>query len=305
MPAFWACRACMRRVILSHSLRAQLRLESSIMVGMTGKKRIVNTVVRDCLYLNWALPLAELPQPPSPLRYEVHEVDREELVFVSALLFRHESLHFEGLPELRVSYPQFHLRLHVIDHDEMSAVWLRHILVPAWFVPGIRLFGRQPAEAGRFRFPRPSRELDREQWRWVVSRGSSFAVTAHQASPRLGPGPRLGTWQQMVDSVRLRERAYVTTQGGIRCISTRQRSVPLWPVDASIESYELLEASKALAGVERWPELHSSWLCPEIPFSFELGRETSGVELRRSAVPVAPDPAMFRSPSPWARKTAA
>lgn len=272
---------------------------------MINKGKIVKTVVRDCLYLNWAFPLKTLPAPPDPLRYEVHSVHREQFVFGSALLFRNESLHFEGLPALKISYPQFHLRLHVLDHDEVPAVWLRHILVPGWVLPGVRWFGQQPAQAGLFRFPRPSVELDLDEWRWEVSRGRSLVVLARQASPRVGPGPTLGSWQQVVDCLRLRERAYVAGATGIRVIQTSQRSVPLWPVKASLEKLSLLRTSKALRGVTEWPELHSSWICPEIPFTLDMGRETAGAKMRRSAAPIAPDPAMFGAPSSGSRKSAA
>ena len=32
----------------------------------------LRTRIRDCLYLNWAIPASWLPPPPSPLRYEIH-----------------------------------------------------------------------------------------------------------------------------------------------------------------------------------------------------------------------------------------
>jgi hypothetical protein len=282
-----------------------LRLDFEKDTSVTVKGKIVNTVVRDCLYLNWAFPQASLPDPPEPLRYEVHSVDRESYVFVSALLFRHESLHLESFPALKISYPQFHLRLHVLDHDDLPAVWLRHVLVPNWVLPGVRWFGQQPARGGRFRFPSPSSELDRDEWRWEVSRGRALVVAARQSSPRVGSGPSLGSWQQVVDCLRMRARAYVNTATGVRAINTNQRSVALWPVRVSFEEIGLLRSSEALVGAAEWPNLHSSWICPEIPFSFELGRETVAAKMGRPTVPVAPDPAMFRSPSSGARRPAA
>lgn len=272
---------------------------------MTNKGKTVKTVVRDCLYLNWAFPLDTLPEPPDPLRYEVHSLQQDRFVFGSVLLFRHESLHIESLPVLKISFPQFHLRLHVLDHDEVPAVWLRHILVPGWVVPGLRWLGQQPAEAARFRFPRPSIELDLDTWRWEVVRGDSLVVSARQASPRVGSGPTLGSWQQVVDCVRLRERAYVAGAAGLRAIHTSQRSVPLWPMDASLEEVSLLRTSKALRGVDNWPDLHSAWICPEIPFTFEMAHETVGAnKMRRPAAPVAPDPAMFGSTTRSSHKSA-
>ena len=272
---------------------------------MTSKGKTFSTVVRDCLYLNWAMPLESLPNLPEPLRYEVHGDRGDGVVFASALLFRHESLHFAGVPMLRLSYPQFHLRLHVLDHNDRPAVCLNHILVPTWVVPGVRLLAHQPAVSGRFRYPRPSFELDSEQWKWEVRRNGSLAVAARQASPRVGPGPTLGTWEQVVDCFRMRNRAYVTSTTGLRAIDTTQRSVPLWPVEAEFEDLSLLQTSSVLSGVSEWPDLHSSWICPEIPFTFEMGREAVRAKLRPAAAPVAPDPAMFGSAKPQSRRSAA
>src|SRR4029079_191795 len=72
---------------------------------------MLRTLVRDCLFLNWALPASALPEPASPLRYQLHSWQGEDWVFASAVLFHQEGLHFEGLPLPRLSYPQFNLRL--------------------------------------------------------------------------------------------------------------------------------------------------------------------------------------------------
>jgi hypothetical protein len=36
---------------------------------------------------------------------------------------------------------------------------------------------------------------------------------------------------------------------------------------------------------DAWPEVHSAWLCPEIPLNFELGGAEKGVLPRRVPAP--------------------
>src|SRR4051794_15661183 len=71
-----------------------------------GVSSMLRTTVRDCLYLNWALPAEALPVPPKPLRYQIHSWQGRDWVFASALLFHQDSLHFTALPRLRLGYPQ-------------------------------------------------------------------------------------------------------------------------------------------------------------------------------------------------------
>ncbi len=71
--------------------------------------------VRDCLYLNWALPVEGLPEPAPPLRYQLHSWQGRDWVFASALLFHQDAIQLSALPLLRVGYPQFNLRLCVLD----------------------------------------------------------------------------------------------------------------------------------------------------------------------------------------------
>src|SRR5204862_1950838 len=77
----------------------------------------LQTVVRDCLFLNWALRPEDLPEPPEPLRYEVLTGPQGDFVFVSAVLFRQEGMHFPNLPLPRLSYPQCNVRTYVLDGD--------------------------------------------------------------------------------------------------------------------------------------------------------------------------------------------
>lgn len=233
----------------------------------------LRTTVLDGLYLNWALPLAEVPAPPSPLRYEVHRWQGGETVFASALLFRQQGLHLPLLPLVRLSYPQLNLRLYVTDGDGVSSVLFRTVLVPGWVVPAARLIGRQPASPARFRFPRPSRQLGAESWLWRVRRrGAGLEVEAGQGPPAVGEGPELGSWDETVRYFRERRRGYAMAAGKLRRVETEQPRVAVWPVTAAVSDRGLLGAGlgPGLAGRE-WPPLHSAWLCPEIPFTFELG----------------------------------
>lgn len=239
---------------------------------------VLHTVVRDCLYLNWALPRAALPAPPESLRYEVHRQGEEELVFVSALLFRQDGLRPGWLP-LRLSYPQFNLRSYVVDGEGMPAVLFEQLLVPSWVTPAARWVGGVPCRAAALRYPRPSESAGAEGWSWRVARTdrSRFDVMARQAAPVAGVGPDLGDWQRTTDYFRRRDRGYLGGAGGLRRIDTAQRPVPLWPVQAQVRETSLLTACWPAA--LDWPPLHSSWLCPEIPLTFEL------VAARRAAVP--------------------
>ncbi|HTQ79664.1 MAG TPA: DUF2071 domain-containing protein, partial [Thermoanaerobaculia bacterium] len=105
---------------------------------------MLQSVVRDCLYLNWALPAAALPPLPPPLRYQLHPFQGEDHAFASAVLFQQEGLHLARLPSLRLSYPQCNLRLYVLDGDGVPSVLFCSMLMPLWLVPGVRLLSHQP-----------------------------------------------------------------------------------------------------------------------------------------------------------------
>ena len=130
--------------------------------------------VRDCLYLNWALPAEALPEPPAPLRYQVHTWQGQDWVFASALLFHQDAVHLAALPLLRVGYPQFNLRFYVLDKEGIPSVLFRRMLMPAWVAPGVRLVSHQPALAARLDFPRPSADAGDGPWSWRVERGGTL-----------------------------------------------------------------------------------------------------------------------------------
>jgi hypothetical protein len=252
--------------------------QSTMMLEMT---------VRDCLYLNWALPADALPEPPRPLRYQVHPWQGRDYVFVSALLFHQDAVHLSVLPILRLGYPQLNLRLYVLDGDGVPSVLFHRMLMPSWVVPGVRLITHQPAARARLDFPRPSREIGEDPWVWKVVRGGSLEVRAWQDSPRIGEGPRIGTWEQTVRYFYERPRGYVQGTGALHRMDVIHPTADTWPLRVELSGDDLLSRMLPLEGVGTngggvggvggvggpvpWPGLHSSWLCPEIPFVFELG----------------------------------
>ncbi len=246
----------------------------------------LRTEALDCLYLNWALPRSTAPVLPEPLSYEVHEWRDREWVFASALLFRHSGLRLSRLPLVRLSYPQMNLRLYVFDGDGVPSVIFRCMLVPPWIVPLSRYFGRQPASAARFHYPSPSGRSgvpgsdlvesglpEDVSWSWTVRRGRTLEVAGRLASPKVGPGPSLGSWEQTVAYFRDRRRGYVLWEKRLRQLHLSRPPVEVWPLEVEVGSGDLV-TQELEDGLEadhlRHP--HSSWLCPEIPFVFELGK---------------------------------
>jgi len=240
----------------------------------------LRTRVLDGLYLNWALPASGLPEPPPSLRYERHAWQGSEWVFASVLLFRQQGLHLPLVPFVRLSYPQLNLRLYVLDDDGVPSVFFHTVLVPGWVVPAARAVGQLPAAAAHFRYPPPSRQVPAGSWTWRVRRGSSLRVEASQASPRVGEGPALGSWDDTVRYFRERSRGYAEVAHELRRVETEQPRVAVWPVAAEVADAGLLADCLPLAGGGDgrggggggggWPPLHSAWFCPEIPFTFEL-----------------------------------
>ena len=253
----------------------------------------VKTTVRDLLYLNWALPMERMPPLPCPLRYEVHELSGERFAFLSALFFRHQGLGLAGLPLLRFAYPQLNVRVYVLDREGVPGVLFRRMLVPGWILPGMRLASKHPASIARLRFPRlDGKEPGDEPRRWRASTSEGkLCVRAAAASPSLGFGPRLGTWPQTIDYFRQRPLGYSLASDGLRRIETTHPAVPVWPMKAEVEETSLLESC---LDHRPWPALHSAFLCPEVPFIFEL----AAPRIKALKVPTSPlaatDPAMLR-----------
>jgi hypothetical protein len=225
-------------------------------------------------------------------------------VFGSVLLFRHEHLHVAGLPFLRLSYPQLNIRFYVTDHEEVPSIFLYRLLVPHWVVPSSRWLAGQPAVGGRFNFPTPSENAPADAWQWKVHRDANLDLTARRGAPQVGAGPPLGSWERMTSYFRQRRRAYLVSAAGLKSVETSQRSVPIWPLSVEIQERQLLDVSLPLPEGTEWPELHSAWLCPEIPFVFELDSAAAREALRRAAATVATDPAMLEAATHNSRRSA-
>lgn len=256
--------------------------------------------VRDCLYLNWALPVEALPEPPAPLRYQLHSWGGQDWVFASALLFHQDAVRLSALPLIRVGYPQFNLRFYVLDREGTPSVLFRRMLMPGWVAPGVRLMSHQPAFSARLDFPRPTADAGDGPWRWRVDCGGTLevrawrdmsAVSAGSAGAGIGDGPRLGSWDDTVRYFQTRLRGYAqNSDGRLHRMDVRKSSAVAWPLRAEVTGAELLPDLFCLpsngSGGMAWPPLHSAWLCPEIPFAFELGLAPKEVgTVTRSGMP--------------------
>lgn len=233
----------------------------------------MRTLVIDALYLNWALPAGAVPPPPAPLTYQDREWRGERWVFASALLFRNRGVHFQSARFLRLSYPQLNVRLYALDDEGVPSVLFRDMMLPRWVKPAVALTARHPVSSARFRFPQPSLDPqpDGDGWRWVVEQGRRLEVVARPGGGLPGEGPSLGSWEQTVRFFRERPRGYVETAGGLHRIDTEHPRVTVWPLAAEVTDASLLAELLPLGGGrETWPPLHSAWLCPEIPFVFDV-----------------------------------
>lgn len=232
----------------------------------------MRSLVIDALYLNWALPAEALPPPPEPLRYQEVDSDGGPRVLASALLFRNRGVHIHGAPFLRLSYPQLNVRLYVIDGDGVPSVLFLDMMLPRWVKPAVVLAARHPVSTARFDFPEPSLDPGGDGWRWVVAQGKRLEVVARRGSGLTGAGPSLGSWEATVRFFRERPRGYVESGGRLHRIETEHPRVPVWPLAAEITDASLLADLLPMGGdgAGGLPPLHSAWLCPEIPFVFDL-----------------------------------
>jgi hypothetical protein len=216
-----------------------------------------------------------LPQLDAPLRYDVLSWQGEELVFLSAALFRQQILDIPGVRFPRVSYPQLSLRLCTLDGEGMPSFYLCTLLLPAWVLPSVRLVARQQAQKASFAFP-PQGARPEGGLRWLVKRRERLEVEVRPGPGTSGRGPQLGSWEQAVTYFQRRDRWYFAGAGGLRRLEVKSRDVQVLPLAVAVEEVGLLSSCLAerVTGSEvegGWPELHSAWLSPEIPFIFELG----------------------------------
>lgn len=246
----------------------------------------LRTKALDCLYLNWALPRDAVPPLPAGLRYEVHGWQGGEWVFVSALLFHLSGLHLRQFPLLRLSYPQMNLRLYVLDGKGFPSMLFRRMLVPFWVIPVSRFLARQPATSAQLDFPHPSQQLEADCWTWKVERGQRLEVVGRPGKPMLGHGPDLGTWDSTVNYFRHRPRGYVYHGHRLRSLQSSHPRVDVVPLEIDLREVGLLASGLTDGRDELWARPHSAWLCPEIPFVFEVGKPMT-LTLPRHRVPAA------------------
>lgn len=239
----------------------------------------------DCLYVNWAVPRETLPTPPRPLRYEIHEVDDVELVFVTALLFHVRRLQPAawGWPE--ISFPQLNFRAYALDRQGVPSVLFLQLLMPWWVVPASRLLGRQPARAAHLHFARPSRRPDAGSWRWRALAPEELEIVGSLGSLGRGDGPTLGGWETTVAYFRSRSRVYSADENRLRELEADETSTEPVPVRVEVEQAGLLRRFLPAVEADRWARPHSAWICPEIPVILELGHLR-----RRTMVPTLTAP---------------
>ena len=183
------------------------------------------------------------------------------------------------MPLLRLSFPQLNLRHYVLDDEGVPSVYFLRTFVPSWALLPVQLVARQPASRARFTFTRPS---TLGPWEWLVRGPGSLHCRAEPSSPTTGAGPSLGSWQATVEHLRQRNRGYVCTGRGLRRMQTEQPSVEVVPVRVQLLETGLLH--HCVAGGS-WPELHSAFLCPELPLSLELGQAGQLALSRQATVP--------------------
>ena len=136
-------------------------------------------------------------------------------------------------------------------------------------------------------------------------RDAALRLTASRAAPETTGGPVIGSWSETVDYFRQRPRGYVLSSGELHPVETTQQPVQLWPLRVSVQDPGLVIDSLGISDMPGWPLLHSAWLCPEVPYEFELSTETLRESLSRAPVPAAADPAMFHAARGVARRVAA
>jgi hypothetical protein len=252
----------------------------------------LQTVVRDCLFLNWALPASALPEPPSPLRYQRHEWHGADHVFVSAQLFHLDAVRWSAMPLPRVGYPQLSVRLCVLDGEGVPSVLFLRARMPAWVAPGARLLSYQPAASAWLDFPRPTRGNGRgDSWCWRARRGGTFTVQASLHSPHFGEGPRLGSWDETVQYVQDRPRGYAE-HGGVlhRVDASHAPAGTVWPLAAEVRGDADLLPHLLPPGLPALPPMPSTSPIPPHAADPEIPRggrnqQRSGNGHRQAAAP--------------------
>ena len=245
----------------------------------------LETIGRDCLFLNWALPADVLPELEAPLRYDQHGWRGGSYVFLSAALFRQQVLDLPRVRFPKLTYPQLSLRLCTLDGDGMPSFYLCSVLLPAWVLPSARWVSRKQARKAAFSYPRRGADLGEAALRWTVKSRAVLDVRACAGLAAPGEGPSLGSWQQAVTYFQRRERWYFSSGDGLRRLKVRSREIQATPVAAEVVDDSLLGACLGEQPEAAWPALHSAWFSPEIPFVFEMGQAKKSALPRRVPAP--------------------
>lgn len=243
---------------------------------------VLQTVIQDCLWLNWAVPEASLPALPGPLSYDVCKTEQGGFVFVSALLFRQHGLG-SGKRLPGVSYPQCQLHVCARDGDGIACTWVLGMLLPNLLATSVRWVAGRPARGARLDYPAAGAPgVHGEKWAWSIRRGSRLAVEAALASPPPGAGPSLGSWKETLAYFRRQRLEYVLVRGKWSRVEVERSSAAAIPV-----AVEILDAGLVLehlaSRAENLPAVHSSWLLPTVNISFEYA-----VDSEQAALPEAP-----------------
>lgn len=232
----------------------------------------LETVGRDCLFLNWALPVERLPRLEGQLRYDVVESDGERFVFASAALFRQRVLELPGVQFPKVSFPQLSLRLCTLDRDSVPSLYVCTLLMPAWAYASFKLLAWRPARLATFDYPRAGAGLESAPLRWRIKSQGMLDVTVTEGAMGVGEGPSLGDWAQCVGYFQRRSRWYLGSPDGLRRISVERGEGQAVPVAAEMAQNTLLSDCLESDARQVWPGLHSAWLSPEASFILEIGR---------------------------------
>lgn len=232
---------------------------------------ILETIGRDCLFLNWALPAEALPELAAPLRYDVHARGEDDCVFLSAALFRQQVIDIPNVLFPKVSYPQLTVRLCTLDAEGVPSFFISTVMLPGWVVPSVRLVAGQRARKAKFDYPTQGSNLEASPLRWSVESEGLLDVSVTSGAAASGAGPTLGDWGQTVAYFQRRKRLYFHTSSGLKRIEVTSRHEQAIPVASRVADDSLFGSCLAGCADLCWPRLHSSWLSPEIPFVFEIG----------------------------------
>lgn len=228
------------------------------------------TELIDALYVNWAVPVEQLPSPPELLQLDRVIAGGVETGFVTLVLFRQRGLRLAGWPPIELGFRQCNLRLPSRDADRVASIWLLRQVVPAWVVPFGRLVARQPLHAARLRNESGSGEGG---VRWRVHAEAELALTASPGG-NTAATPSVGGWEQLVAFFRERPRGYFRQRGELCRIEAAFEQASGLPQRVEIESAGWLERQLPLVPPELWRRPHSAFLV-----------ESTRLALARSRVP--------------------